>query len=222
MAPSAAPWLAVWLVLQALVARGEPAVLLAPTPAELVAAERELEARVLDAEASGRAVSRLQNAAVHNESPCDGDYVMRSRAFAPAWRDAAQRARAQAQRTETIARSPTLEPLMNESRLSSIAHFTDRAEQQAKAWLEFDRLQSRSRVVCEGSMRPMPGLPDPTPRAIGEEGAPVAVWVLSGRLCPGARDIRGVAVVRGGVCMDLDPACSCEPGPVLPGAVLTP
>ena len=203
-------------------ALADPAMLLAPTPAELVSAEAELKARVLDAEAIGRAASRLQNATVHLEDPCEGGFMTRSLAFARAWRDAAQRARAQAQRTDMIAKARTVEPLMTEARLGQIQALASRAENQARAWLEYDRLTDRSRVKCSEDLRPGPGLAPPNPVAKGEEDAPVAVWVLSGRLCPGARDRQGVAVVRGPVCMDLDPACSCEPQPVMPGAVLTP
>ncbi len=66
------------------------------------------------------------------------------------------------------------------------------------------------------------GLDHPTPRAITELDQPVAIWVLSGTLCPGPRPRQGVVVVEEPVCVGLDPACSCTPEPVLPGAVLTP
>lgn len=205
-----------------MLAWADPAVLLAPAPGELVEAEAELERRVLDAEAIGRAASRLQNATAHLEHPCDGGFILRARAFASAWRDAAQRARVQADRTRTIAASPTLTPLVDEARTASIEQKAARAERQAAAWLEFDRLERRSRVRCDGPLQPADGLPDPTPRAIGETGLPVAVWVITGTLCPGARDVQGVAVVRGPVCVDLDPACACDLRELQPGAVLAP
>lgn len=208
-----------WMIAAAF---ADPAVLLAPGPAELVAAEEELERRVLDAEAIGRAASRLQNATAHVEHPCDGGFLRRSRAFATGWRDAAQRARVQGNRTAMMASSPTLASLVNEERTERIQAWLARAERQALAWLEYDKLQERSRIECRGPLQPAVGLPDPTPRAAGEEGVPVAVWVLTGTLCPGARDVEGVAVVRGPVCVDLDPACACRPVEVLPGAVLAP
>lgn len=211
-----------WLVIGSALAWAEPGVLLAPAPEELVQAERELEQRVLEAEAIGRAASRLQNAAFHEEDPCAGGLRVRARAFGEAWRDAAQRARVQAERTALIASAQTLGPLVDADRQAQIETFGGRAERTAVSWLEFDRLESRTRAACTDAIQPGPGLPDPTPRAVGEEDVPVAVWVLSGRLCPGAREVRGVTVVRGPVCVDLDPACSCDPVPAQSGAVLAP
>lgn len=211
--------MAYWTILAAW---ADPAMLLAPGPGELVEAEAELEVRVLQAEAIGRATGRLQNATVHEEDPCAKGFLKRAIAFATAWRDAAQRARVQADRTVMIAASPTLTPLVDEARTAQIETLRARAERQAVAWLEFDQLQRRSKVRCEGPLQPALGLSDPTPRALGEEGAPIAIWVLQGTLCPGARDRTGVAVVRGPVCVDLDPACACEPIEVQPGAVLAP
>lgn len=211
--------IALWSILVAL---ADPAVLLAPGPGELVESEAELRKRVLAAEAIGRATSRLQNATVYLDDPCEGGFLVRARTFATAWRDAAQRARVQADRTTMIAQSPTLAPLMDTQRMARIDELQARAERQAVSWLEFDALQNRSRIKCTQTLQPALGLPDPTPRAIGEEDVPVAVWVLTGTLCPGADDRTGIAVIRGPICLDLDPACACKPENVLPGAVLAP
>ncbi len=199
-----------------------PGAIIAPGPRELQAAEAELTERVLRAEAIGRAASRLQNAAFRAEEPCDGGLLTRARAFAEAWRDAAQRARVQGVRTLDMADSATLTPIMNEERRARVTDLAERAEKQAKSWFEFDRLEERSKVKCDGPMRPAAGLRSPTPIPDGQEGRPVAIWVLEGALCPGARRVRGVAVVSGPVCVDVDPACSCEPVEVLPGAALAP
>ena len=221
-----APWMrtavAAGMVAAASVAHAEkPATLLAPAPTELVEAENELSRRVLRAEAIGRATTRLHNAAEYLEDPCEGDFLLRAAAFGQVWRDATQRARAQALRTRLIAEAGTLAPLMNEARLQAIDALMARAEAQGRSWLEFDRLQKKG-PACEGQLKPSPGLDDPTPRAIGEEDVPVAIWVLTGTLCPGSRDEVGVAVVDGPACVDLDVLCACDPKPQLPGAVVTP
>lgn len=200
----------------------DPGVLLAPNPAELVAAEQELKARVLRAEAIGRAASRLQNRVFRVDDPCEDSLGSRTTAFGRAWRDAAQQARVQADRTQRIAQSPTLTPIVDTSRRRDIDALAHRAEQQALAWIEFDRIESMADETCTTPLQPAIGLEHPTPRAITELDQSVAIWVLSGTLCPGPKPQHGVAVVEGPVCVDLDPACSCTPAAVLPGAVLTP
>ncbi|MEN0064960.1 MAG: hypothetical protein AAGA48_22635 [Myxococcota bacterium] len=209
-----------WFI--ATVTFANPGALLAPSPRELQAAEAELSERVLRAEAIGRAASRLQNTAARAEDPCEGGLITRARAFASAWRDAAQRARVQGERTQRMASSPTLAPIMNDERKARVDDLAKRAEQQAQSWFEFDRLEERSKVQCEDGVKPARGLPSPTPIPRGDEGRPVAIWVLQGSLCPGPRRVRGVAVVSGPVCVDTDPGCGCEPAEVLPGAVLAP
>jgi len=205
-----------------LTASANPGAVIAPGPLELKAAEQELEQRVLDAEAIGRAAARLQNAAFRAEDPCRDALLPRSRAFAQAWRDAAQRARAQGDRTRRMAESSTLAPIMTPQRRARVGDLAGRAELQARAWLEYDRLADKSRESCEGGIQAAEGLPSPTPVPKDEEGRPVAIWVLQGALCPGGLRADGVAVVRGKVCVDIDPACSCDPVEVLPGAVLSP
>lgn len=200
----------------------DPGVLLAPNPADLAAAEQELRERVIRAEAIGRAASRLQNSLFRASDPCEDTLAIRTAAFGLAWRDAAQRARVQADRTQRMAQAPTLTPIVDDPRRRDIDALARRAEHQGRSWLEFDRIEAGSRVTCEGSLQPAVGLDHPTPRAITEIDQPVAIWVLSGTLCPGPRSQHGVAVVDGPICVDLDPACSCTPAPVLPGAVLTP
>jgi len=199
-----------------------PGALIAPGPRELREAEAELEQRVLQAEAVGRAASRLQNAAFRADDPCDDGLLVRALAFAEVWRDAAQRARVQGDRAQRIAASKTLTPIMNEERTASIAELATRAQQQARAWFEFDRLEARRRTTCEEPLAEAPGLRSPTPVPSDQEGRPVAVWVLRGVLCPGGRSSTGVAVVSESVCVDVDSACSCDVAEVLPGAVLAP
>ncbi|MEO0605467.1 MAG: hypothetical protein AAF211_28810, partial [Myxococcota bacterium] len=166
--------------------------------------------------------SRLQNASFLADDPCEGGLLVRARAFAAAWRDAAQRARVQGTRTRAMADATTLVPIVSDERKATIDDLATRADQQARAWYEFDRLEERSKTQCEGALRPAEGLPAPTPVPRGQEGRPVAIWVLQGSLCPGAISAKGVAVVTGPVCVDVDPTCSCDPVAVLPGAALAP
>ncbi len=209
------------VVSQGVARAGEPAALLAPAPRELVEAERELTDRVLRAEAIGRATTRLQNASVYLEDRCEQAFVARAMVFGKAWRDAAQRARVQADRTQLIAGAHTLLPIMDDARRAEIDTLARRAGVQARSWLEFDALLAKEKLECEAPLKPAVGLASPTPRAVGEDNVPVAIWVLAGTLCPQQQEA-GVAVVDGPVCVDLDPACSCEPVAVLPGAVLSP
>jgi len=211
-----------WTTLGVPAVFANPGAVIAPGPVELRVAEVELKTRVLHAEAIGRAASRLQNAAFLASDPCDDGMTTRSRSFAAAWRDAAQRARAQGDRTQRMAGSATLAPIMTAERIAQVEDLAARAIQQARAWYEFDRLEARSKVRCDEGLQAAPGLRSPNPVPAGQEGRPRAIWVLQGALCPGGRRARGVAVVSGDVCVDIDPACSCEPASVLPGAVLAP
>lgn len=129
----------------------------------------------------------------------------------------------QGSRTQILADSPTLTPIMSAARRERIEDLAQRADLQARSWFEFDQLELRSKTTCEaGDLSAAAGLRSPTPIPRGQEDRPVAVLVARGALCPGARRVRGVIVVSGPVCVDDDPSCSCQPTEVLPGAVLAP
>ncbi|MCA9494083.1 MAG: hypothetical protein KC621_29345 [Myxococcales bacterium] len=206
---------------------------LAPGPSELQAAQVELEERLQVAEATSRAVARLQGAASAQlgagcSDPDQAERLNRLRIFADAWHDAVQRTRVQADRVAATANAPTVALIVDDERRAIIADRLARSDLQVEAWLElvgwFRRVSPRA---CEPTpLLASPGYPSPALLAAGEERAPAVVLVPTGFLCQeGRRPQPGggrLFLVDGPACWSVGEECACEPGEVYPGAVLGP
>jgi len=206
---------------------------LAPDPDDLAAAERELEVRLVDAEAVGRAVARLQSAWITAEGSagCDDPVrtplAVRLRHFASAWHDAVQRVRVQADRLGRLVAAPTLVPIVDTERRGAVESLMARADVEEQGWLELTSWTTRARLpTCDLPLAPAPGFARPTIAARGEGPLPVAITAVGGgRLCPetlGAVSTGVVAVVDGPVCWTASDRCDCTPEPVEAGTVLGP
>ena len=221
------------LLLAALIpASADPVDDLAPGPRELAAAEDELAARLVAAEAIGRAVARLQGAWASQpgrgnacQDPFRGPLSVRLRHFAGAWHDAVQRVRVQAERAARMAQAPTVVPVLDADRTRSLQALADRAEEQEAAWMELVAWTAKALPrACDLPLVPTDGLPDPIVRAQSEIGGAIAITATGGGwLCPAAIPAEGqVAVIAGAACWSEQPHCSCDPVPVHPAAVLGP
>ena len=223
----------VWWVMAAL---ASDAGWIAPGPAELRASLAALEARLDEAEAVGRAAERLQNAwgialATGVRAPCAADpaahaVAARVVAFGAAWRDAAQRARAEDDRLAGWVSSETVSPLLDAETGARVAAARARVAAQSDAWLEFvgwqDRYFTPSAAGCADGLSAAPGVALALPVAPDERQLPVAIiGVGGGTVCPvGApADGRVVLLPNAVACMG-DASCACAPAPVSPGAVL--
>jgi hypothetical protein len=206
---------------------------LAPGPDDLAAAERELQVRLVDAEAVSRAVARLQSAWITAEgSPgCDdpvrAPLAVRLRHFGSAWHDAVQRVRVQADRVGRLVGAPTLVPIVDAERRAAIDLLMGRADVQEQGWLELASWTSRVRLpTCDLQLAPAPGFPRPTIAARDEGPLPVALTAVGGgRICPEALGVEAngvVVVVDGPVCWTTSDRCDCTAAPVEAGAVLGP
>jgi hypothetical protein len=223
----------VWWVMAAL---ASDAGWIAPGPAELRASLETLEARLAEAEAVGRAAERLQNAwgtalAAGVRAPCAADpaahaVAARVVAFGAAWRDAAQRARAEDGRLAGWVSSETVAPLLDPETGARVASARARVQAQSDAWMEFLGWQARyftpTATGCTSALSAAPGVALALPVAPDERSLPVAIiGVGGGTVCPvGApADGRVVLLPNAVACMG-DGDCSCAPAPVSPGAVL--
>lgn len=224
-----------YVALWAAVAGADPTSRLAPGPAELSAAQAELEGRVVVSEAVAVAVARLQGA--HTLIPgkgslCDdpvrAQSVTRLRHFADRWHDVVQRVSVQADRVRELAAAPTVEPIVDEERRADVAALLARADGQRAQWLETVAwFQSTAPRACRDvALTSFAGLPPPAIQAADEVAGPAAVTALSGFVCPerGA-PIAGVGdlvLLPAGACWAATEACGCDRAPVYPGAVLGP
>jgi hypothetical protein len=219
--------IALWVA----VARAGPEALLAPGPEELATADAELEARLVAAEAVGRAVARLQSVWITGAGPkgcADPEgaaLTVRLRHFADAWHDTVQRVRVQADRVARLVAAPTLVPIVDAERRAQIDGRMARADVQEQAWLELVGWAARVRMPeCAVALTTAPGVDRPTIAARGELSLPAAVTAIGGGLlCPLAIPADGaVAVVDGPVCWSPGERCDCTPDHVETGAVLGP
>lgn len=206
---------------------------LAPGPAELQAAQVELEERLRVAEATSRAVARLQGAASVElgagcADPDQAERLNRLRLFADAWHDAVQRVRVQADRLAATANAPTVALVVDDDRRALIGDRLARSDLQVEAWLElvawFRRVSPRA---CDPTpLLAAPGYPPPALLAAGEERSPSVVLVPTGFLCqPGMAPQAGsgrLYLVDGPACWSVGQECACEPVEVYPGAILGP
>lgn len=213
-------------------AQADPVDDLAPGPRELAAAEDELAARLVAAEAIGRAVARLQGAwaslpgkGAPCKDPARGPLSVRFRHFADAWHDAVQRVRVQAERTSRTAQAPTVVPILDPERTRVLDALTARARSQEAAWLELVAWTARAMPrACDLPLVPAEGIPDPIVRTEAEAVGAIAVTATGGGwLCPAAIPAEGqVAVIAGSACWSEQPHCACDPARVHPAAVLGP
>jgi hypothetical protein len=223
----------VWWVMAAL---ASDAGWIAPGPAELRASLQTLEGRLVEAEAVGRAAERLQNAwgtalAAGVRAPCAADptahaVAARVVAFGNAWRDAAQRARAEDERLAGWVASETVAPLLDAETGARVTSARARVQAQADAWMEFvgwqDRYFRPTATGCAEALSAAPGIALALPVAPDEGALPVAIIGLGGgTVCPVGlpADGRVVLLPTAVACMG-DAGCGCAPVPVAPGAVL--
>lgn len=227
-----------YFLLPVSLAFADPIADLAPGPAELGGAQTELDERLVVAEAIERAVARLQSTYAvtpATDELCNdvlrGPLVVKLRAFATAWHDAAQRVRTQAARVQRISQANTVLPIIDTDRKRAIDDLLKRSREQEAAWLEFVSWMNQERPgVCGLDLEPGRGLPDPLVHGEGEERGAVAVLTLgSGYVCAGGSPSRDgvpitkqVVVVQGPVCWSAEPACDCKPEEQDPAAVLGP
>jgi len=226
------------LVLPLLVAADpEGASLLVPGPTELTEAVAEATTRVERAEALGHAATRLQNALgerlasarpISCTDPTAQALLARLTVFAPAWRDAAQSARAQRDRLDRIVAAPTVVPVIDQAMLARIEETSRRTEDQATAYQEFrawdERYLSREARRCAVDLAASPGLEVGLPVPPDETGRPVAVVGIGGGLvCPLGVPADGTVVLLadGRGCWAAT-ECDCAPVDQLPAAVLGP
>jgi hypothetical protein len=210
---------------------------LAPGAPELLEAEAKLRGLLVTAHAVGAASSRLQVAWTTRpatKAPCEDadrlDIGWRIERFGAAWREAAQAARAQADRLRRVRNAPTVAPLVDSRWGAQLDALAVDAKRLAAAELEASAWQATwVRPVlgaCEvPPLKAEPGIPMLEAPVQDEATLPVAVLVAEdGWACPsGARGDDAVVLVEGGkACWSATAACGCDPVPVLPGAVLGP
>lgn len=131
-------------------ARADTPTLLAPSPADLSAATDELTRRIEAAERLGADTADAQNAWVRRggpshrrcEDPADLDLARQAADDGAKWRDAAQSARAQADRVEEMLSAPTLTPLLDEAALEADQALVARAREGAQRYLEASAWQA--------------------------------------------------------------------------------
>lgn len=208
---------------------------LAPGAPELQAAERRLRS-LLDASLStGAATARLQvqwTRGVTTGDPCADfdrlDLGWRIERFGAAWREATQAAIAQSERTRKYRNAPTVAPLVDARWAAALDAMFAEAAAQAGAMLEASAWQATWVRPTLGACPIEPahlseGVREEPLAAAQERELPTAVLALGdGWVCPAAvRADDAIVLVTGGkACFSPDHACSCEPAPVWPGAVL--
>ena len=202
----------------------------APGEDELRSALDALEETLVRAEAVHEALGLLQNALAADEydplrcdDPAVASLVARSRVFGAAHRDAAQAARVRLERLTRVMASQTVAELLpgplgaKGAALQGRAELQVRRQREAASWQWHYLEQRRGIERCGQHVGEAPGFPSPVPGRAAD--APVAIWA-EGRLCPSEDLARGVVIVSGRVCVDMQ--CDCRPAVVLPGAALAP
>lgn len=210
---------------------------LAPGAPELKAAEVRLETLLSAAHATGAATARLQIAWTRRGTagdPCADtarlELGWRIERFGAAWREAVQAALAQETRTRQIRNAPTTAPLVDATWATRLdALFAD-ADKQSASFLESSAWEV---AFVRPTLSACPIVPAALDQGYGGEPLaakgdsvpPVAILATGdGWICPqkSRADDAVVFVTGGEACWSPDPACSCEPTPILPGAVLGP
>lgn len=211
---------------------------LAPGAPELLDAQGRLDALLVTSRAVAAATSRLQVAwtlrVPPKEDPCEDAERLgigwRVERFGAAWREAAQAARAQAERVRRIRAAPTVAPLVDARWAAQLDALDAEAARQGKAFLESSAWQTTYVRPVLGACPVPPVAADPGIEMVaasvrGEPDAPVAVLAVGdGWVCPGGiRADDAVVLVEGGAaCWSASQGCGCTPVPVFPGAVVGP
>lgn len=208
---------------------------LAPGAPELQAAESRLRSLLDASYATGAATAGLQVQWTRRETagdPCADldrlDLGWRIERFGAAWREATQAAIAQSERTRKYRNAPTVAPLVDTRWAGALETMFAEATSQAKAMLEASAWQATWVRPTLGACPIEPahlseGVRDEPLAAVQDRELPTAVLALGdGWVCPqAARADDAIVLVKGGkACFSPDHACSCEPAPVRPGAVL--
>ncbi|MBI2375976.1 MAG: hypothetical protein HYV07_18425 [Deltaproteobacteria bacterium] len=217
-----------------LVAAAPDPSLIAPGPRELEAARSKTRVAVLEAEAVGTAVARLQNRVgewrakrvpLDRCEPPEAEPVLaRLPSFLAAHRDAVQNARAKLARLTRISAASTVAPVLSPATIEETKSFEARVDTQIRFYLE--ALSWHRMFVVPLIRRCAPTLrAERTPGIPGAgRGEYVAVMAVGGgRLCPSGEpaDGRVVTIPKGMACHAFD-ACDCTPVRIDPAAVIGP
>lgn len=211
---------------------------LAPGAPELLAAQARLTELLATTRAVSGAAGRLQVAWTGyptpkpTADPC-GDAARielgwRVERFGAAWREAAQAARAQADRVERTRNAPTVAPLVDARWAAQLDALLAEEARQARAFQEASAWQVAYVRPWLGAcpvppLAPAAGIPMIEVPVRTEPAPAVAVLAMGdGWICPvGARGDDAVVLVPDGkACWSATQACGCTPEPVAPGAVL--
>lgn len=228
-------------------ARAAPsaAVLLAPTIADLDAAQTRLTQLLEAARAQEESVSALHTAwtrsAPTHVDPCADTATLelgwRAERFGSAWRDAAQSARVEAARVRGMVHAPTVAPLVDAERGARVSALLAEADSASRAMLEAGAWSASFVRPFLAACPRAPHLPagvdhrdGPSPRAPvprREASPPRAVLALGdGWLCTAEGATRAddaVVLVQGDrACWSAEERCACTQLPVAPGAVFGP
>jgi hypothetical protein len=204
----------------------DEAVELAPSVADLRAANSRLADELVVADLLADVVGTTQNAWVESGaiSSCDsgaGGVAARSAAFGTAWRDVVQRTRRQARDAAMMADNPLLAPVLtgsdNSERLALAARVTRHERQLAESRLWHGRYMSPLQRRCGGGLVAFD--------ASSEQSEPtVFAWLGPGILCLDGRPqplAQPVVISDHRACVAATERCSCVAQSVLPGSVLT-
>jgi hypothetical protein len=222
---------------------------LAPGAPELVASEERLRALVQASRSIGAATGRLQVAWTARHLGPDGAMLpnapdpcadperveigWRTERFGAAWREAAQAARAEAARLQSMRIAATVAPLVDGAWAASLDLLVAEAEHQGRAVLEASAWQVthvRPSLAACPVAQPVTGAGVSMLEAPVRREAQLLVAVLAigdGWLCDGLgpsniRAEEAVVLVDGPVCWSASPTCGCAPAAVAPGAVVGP
>ncbi len=205
--------------------------LLAPGPQELRAQVATLRRHLEEADAVGRAESRIHNTLAQTAlpqgsaalcaTPESRSLLARSRVFGRAYRDLVQTVRSDAGRLRRLLEEPTLQPILRREQQEQADALLARVSKHERRYREMSAYQARylepALQRCKPELVAAPGVP-------GERFDRTAVsGVGGGRICPGnvPADGRVVVLDEPRACYGVA-ECKCAPMPVTPGAVLGP
>jgi hypothetical protein len=199
---------------------------LAPSVADLRAANSRLAKELAVADLLADVVGTTQNAWVESgaSSACDsgaGGVAARSAVFGTAWRDVVQRARSLARNTSSMAENPLLTPVMTGSDniervvLAQRVAVHERSFAESRMW--HGRHMAPLQRRCGGSLVAF--------NALGGRAVPaVFAWSGPGVLCLDGQPqplAQPVVISDQRACIASDAQCSCIAHGVLSGSVLT-